>query len=237
MVDKTTPDKPVAPPRPAPARPPEPALAAAPGVVLVAEDEHLLARSLQNDLSELGFEVVGPARNGKEAVDLARQRRPDLALLDIRMPEMDGLAAAEVLFGEMGVPVVILSAYSDTCYVEAGARIGVFGYLLKPVGLDELRVTLAVAWSRFTRQAELSGEVERANRKLEERKVIEKAKGLLMKTRGVDEEEAMRTLQRQARDARRPMAEVARSLLDMHSPFDGAPAATPAPPTPSPGGP
>ena len=208
----------------------------APRVVLVAEDEHLLARSLQNDLAELGFTVVGPARNGREAIDMARQRRPDLALLDIRMPEVDGLAAAETLFGEMGVPVIILSAYSDKGYVETGARIGVFGYLLKPVSLDELRVTIAIAWSRFTRQSELSGEVERASRKLEERKIVEKAKGVLMKTRGVDEEEAMRMLQKQARDSRRPMVELAQSLLDAQNLLERAPAPKP-PPAASPGGP
>jgi response regulator NasT len=185
-----------------------------PKSILVAEDEHLLARSLSTDLVELGYTVVGPAPNGQVAVELARLHRPDMALLDIRMPVMDGLAAGQVLYAQMGIPVVILSAYSDPPYLQAGARLGVFGYLLKPVSLDELRVTLTVSWSRFLEQRKLSGEVQDLKVKLEHRKIIEKAKGLLMRNMGITEEEAMRALQKQARDSRRPMVELAKAILD-----------------------
>lgn len=190
--------------------------------MLVAEDEHLLARGLANDLTELGFEVFGPASNGQKALDLARERRPDIALLDIRMPVMDGLTAAQTLYQEHNIPVVILSAYSDPPYLRAGKRVGVFGYLLKPATLDELRVTLAISWARYLDQERLAEEVTGLQTKLEERKIIEKAKGILMKQLGVSEDQAMRTLQKQARDSRRPMAELAQAVLDASSVMDQA---------------
>ena len=184
-----------------------------PRTILVAEDEHLVARNICSDLAELGYTVLGPAPNGKVALDLVTTSKPDVALLDIRMPVMDGLAAAEVLYREHGVPVVILSAYSDPPYLQAGVRVGVFGYLLKPVNRDELRVTLTVAWGRFLDARQLNGEVTDLKVKLEQRKIIEKAKGVLMKSRGLSEEDAMRAMQKQARDSRRPMVEIATALL------------------------
>lgn len=185
-----------------------------PRTILIAEDEHLLARSLSTDLGELGFQIMGPAPNGQAAIDLAKNERPDLALLDIRMPVLDGLAAAEVLYTQMDIPVVILSAYSDPLYLQAGARLGVFGYLLKPASMDELRVTLTVSWGRYREQKRLTDELDGIKLKLEQRKVIEKAKGILMKSMGITEEDAMRALQKQARDSRRPMIDLAQAVLD-----------------------
>jgi len=182
--------------------------------IIVGEDEHLLARNLCNELIALGYEVIGPAPNGRRVIELAAVERPDLALLDIRMPEMDGLAAGKLLYDEMKVPIVILSAYSDSHYVDTAASTGVFGYLLKPVNLDDLRVTLPVAWSRYLQESRLTHELVDLETKLENRKVIERAKGLIMKHLGLSEEEAMRRLQKQARDARRPMAELAKAILD-----------------------
>ena len=191
-----------------------PALPESPRSVLVADDEHLLARNLANDLSELGYTVVGPARNGLVAIELARLHKPDIVLMDIRMPELDGLEATKVIFEELGIPVVILSAFSDPAYLRAGVKIGVFGYLLKPITLDELRVSLTLAWSRYITHKSLSSEVESLKLKLEQRKIIEKAKGLMMRTMNITEDEAMRALQKQARDLRKPMADLAKSILD-----------------------
>lgn len=185
--------------------------------LLVAEDESLLARALAADLTRLGYTVIGPAPNGDKAVELARREAPDMALMDIRMPIMDGLAASHILFEELHVPVVFLSAYSDEDYLHQGMEVGAFGYLLKPVNLEELRLTLAIAWSRYLQQYSLVDKVDRLERKLEERKLIERAKGLIMQTLHVTEEEAMRRLQRAARDARRPMADLAQSVLDAQS--------------------
>lgn len=182
--------------------------------VLVAEDEHLLARTLAVSLESLGLTVVGPVSDGGKAVELAARERPDLAILDIRMPEVDGITAGRQLYQELNVPVVILSAFSDAQYVNQSTAFGVFGYLLKPVDLDELRVGLAVAWHRYREHLKLTGQVADLETKLRNRKVIERAKGLLMKHAGIDEEEAMRRLQKQARDARKPMVELAQALID-----------------------
>jgi len=182
--------------------------------LLVADDEHLVASGVSGNLRELGYQVVGPAADGDEAIDLCRQHRPDMALLDIRMPKKDGLAAAEIIFRRVGVPVVILSAYSDPEYVTSGNRVGVFGYLLKPVTPDQLRVGISVAWGRFLDQVNQSSEINTLKERLEHRKIIEQAKWLIVKRKGVEEPEAMRLLQKQARNNRRTLVDVSRSLLE-----------------------
>ncbi|MEM0913008.1 MAG: response regulator [Planctomycetota bacterium] len=185
-----------------------------PRKVLVAEDEALLARSLKTDLDALGMTVLGPASDGRKAIELAKADRPDLALVDLRMPEMDGLQASAVLGGEMGIPIIVISGYSDSEYVETASKNGVYAYLLKPVSVESLRVTIQVAWRRYLDQHGLRGEIDTLNRRLEERKVIERAKGLIMEQLGLSESDAMRRLQKQARDARRPMVELAQSVID-----------------------
>ncbi|MDP7071013.1 MAG: response regulator [Phycisphaerales bacterium] len=185
--------------------------------ILVADDEHLVAAGLVAGLKDLGYEVIGPASNGEKAIELCRAEHPDLAILDIRMPGLDGLAAAETIYNELGIPIVMVSAYSDPEYVNSGNRIGVFGYLLKPVTRDQLRVGLEVSWSRFTQQSELSDQVGTLNTKLEHRKIIEQAKWIIVKRKGVEEPEAMRMLQKQARNGRRPLVEVAQSVLESES--------------------
>ena len=185
-----------------------------PSSILIAEDEHLLASDLSRELSEMGFTIVGPAANGVVAVDLAREHKPDLALLDLRMPEMDGIEAGRIIFDDLDIPVVVLSAYSDHQYIDACQSMGVFGYMLKPAEADDLRTTIRIAWSRFLAQRKLTSEVTQLERKLEDRKLIEKAKGLMMSKLNLSEPDAMKRLQKQARDTRRPMADIARSILD-----------------------
>jgi response regulator NasT len=185
-----------------------------PSRLLVADDEHLVASGLASNLAELGYEVAGPAADGEEAIRLCAEVRPDMALLDIRMPRKNGLEAAEIIYGEMGIPVIILSAYSDPDYVTESNRVGIFGYLLKPVTQDQLRVAVEVAWGRYVRAASLDTEVSSLKQRLEQRKVIEQAKWVLVKRRGVEEPEAMRLLQRQARNSRRTLVEIARSVLE-----------------------
>lgn len=191
-----------------------------PRSVLVAEDEALLARSLRADLDALGMTVIGPASDGRKAIELAREERPDIALLDLRMPEVDGLQASKVLGGEMGIPTVVISGYSDSEYVETASQNGVYAYLLKPVSIESLRVTMRVAWRRYVDQVGLRGEVDSLNRRLEERKIIERAKGLIMERLGLSESDAMRRLQKQARDARRPMVELAKSVIEAQELLD-----------------
>jgi AmiR/NasT family two-component response regulator len=168
-------------------------------------------------LTDLGYKVVGPVSDGKQAIKKAREERPDLAVLDIRMRGIDGLAAAETIYNELRIPVVMVSAYSDPEYVNSGNRIGVFGYLLKPVNRDQLRVGLEVAWSRFINQIELADEVNALHNRLEHRKIIEQAKWIIVKRKSVEEPEAMRMLQKQARNGRRPLVEVAQAVIESES--------------------
>lgn len=190
--------------------------------ILIAEDEHLLAAALAENLRTLNYEVIGPVANGRQAVELARQQRPQLALLDVRMPLMDGLEAAAAL-DQMEIPTVIVSAYSDPEYINRGTRAGVFGYVLKPVTIDDLRVNIAVAWSRFQQQHRLRGEVNDLKTALENRKLVERAKGLLMQRLNISEPEAMRRLQKQARDSRRNMADLARAIIETDQLFGEQP--------------
>jgi len=191
-----------------------------PARVLVAEDEHLVATSLRDMLGELGIRVVGPAANGREALEFARSDEPQMALIDVRMPVMDGLEAASVLFGQMGIPVVIISAFTDDPYIRDGARLGVFGYAVKPMTREELRVNLAVAWSKFREHQSLLEEVQELKTNLSNRKTIEKAKGLLMRRLGLDEEAAMRRLQKQARNSRIKLVDLAQAILDADQMLD-----------------
>ncbi len=117
--------------------------------VLVADDDRSVAQSLVKAIQQMGYELVGPATTGRAAVELAREQQPDIAILDIRMPDMDGLEAGRILWGEMGVPLIYLSAFSNPEYLQRAMDVGAFGYLIKPATLDDLRVHLGVAWARY----------------------------------------------------------------------------------------
>ncbi len=182
--------------------------------LIVVEDEHLVAEGIAAALRDLDYDVLGLFASGQKAIDFCRESPPDLAIMDIRMPGMTGLEAAEILFQELHIPVVIVSAYSDPEYTTTSANIGVFGYLLKPVTRDSLRATLAVAWGQYCTHLESTGEIVRLNQRIEDRKFIEKAKWILVERLGIGEEQAMRKLQKQARDNRRKLVEVAMGILE-----------------------
>jgi response regulator NasT len=185
-----------------------------PRTLLVADDEHLVAVGVANNLREIGYEVLEPVPDGDRAVEVCRRVNPDMALLDIRMPKKGGLDVAETLFRELRIPVVIFSAYSDAEYVDMGNRVGVFGYLLKPVTQDQMRVGISVAWGRFLDFMALNGEVNKLKDRLESRKLVEQAKWIIVKRKGISEPDAMKLLQRQARNNRRPLIEVAQSVIE-----------------------
>lgn len=185
-----------------------------PGRVLIADDEHLIAAGLSANLRELGCEVIGPASNGQIAIDLARQTLPDMALLDIRMPLLDGLSAAKTIWDELGIPVVIISAYSDPQNVERCSEIGVFGYLLKPADPNGLRVSLSVAWSRAQMQKESGERIVQLERNLQNRRTVEQAKWKLVERCGISEPEAHRRLQTTARNTRSPLVDVATRVIE-----------------------
>ena len=181
--------------------------------VLIAEDEHLIATYLASNIADLGYEVIGPANNGETAVKLCKEHSPDLALLDIQMPKLDGIEAASLLFQENKTPTVILSAYADPEYVEAGNKIGIFGYLLKPVSRSA-QVGIEVAWAKRYLDWSAKHEQEELQERLVQRKLIEQAKWIIVKRKQVDEPEAMRMLQKQARNNRKPLINVAQAIVD-----------------------
>lgn len=188
--------------------------------ILVADDEHLVAGGIAANLAELGFTVVGPASDGQEALDLCRNARPDMALLDIRMPRLDGLAAAKAIHEELGIPVVLLSAYADPEFIDRAGQAGTYGYLLKPITPDQLRAAVTVAWSRHCAAAERRAEILALQERLENRKIIEQAKWILVDRKGLDEPEAMRRLQRHARNNRRTLVDIAQSIIENLDLFD-----------------
>lgn len=196
--------------------------------ILIADDKHLVVEGLTRNLSDLNYEVTASCKNGEEAVECCRSNRPDMVLLDIQMPRMNGLDAAKIIYGEMGIPVIIISAFSDSEYLRIGADVGVFGYLLKPVTRDDLEAAMTIAWARFIEHRTAREEIVQLNRRLEERKTIERAKWILVERLGITEDAAMRRLQKQARDNRRTLADVAKSILENADLFVGSPpSATP----------
>lgn len=182
--------------------------------ILIADDELMIATYLASNLEDLGYEVIGPANNGESAIKLCREQTPDMAMLDIQMPKVDGIETASEIFEQQGIPVIILSAYSDPEYVEAGNKIGIFGYLLKPVTKDQLRVGIEVAWARYLEWSFQNNQVQELKERLEHRKIIEQAKWIVVKRKQVDEPEAMRMLQKQSRKNRKPLINVAQAIID-----------------------
>lgn len=182
--------------------------------ILVADDEHLIATDLVVTLGELGYVVLGPVTDGRAAIELAQVAGPDMALLDIRMPHCDGLTAARRIREDFNIPSVVLSAYSDEEYVQTAQSAGVFGYLVKPATRCQLRAAIDVAWARYRRELGVLDAAAALERKLEERRVVERAKWILVQRRQISEDEAQRTLQRQARQTRRRLVEIAQQVVD-----------------------
>lgn len=185
--------------------------------VLVADDEHLVATGLASSLRELGHEVIGVAPDGEAALRMAREHLPAVALLDIRMPRMDGIDAAAAIAAELGIPSVIVSAYSDQEHLD---RIrsrpdvsGVFGYLLKPVDKHDLRVAIGVAVQCAAVGAFRERRIAQLEQNLANRRVVEQAKWLMVEKHGLSEAQAHERLQRVARDQRRQLVEVAQSVI------------------------
>jgi AmiR/NasT family two-component response regulator len=180
--------------------------------VLIAEDEALIRMDLREMLVEEGHEVVGEARDGAEAIELARQHRPDVVFMDVKMPGTDGLTAAATISDESIAPVVMVTAFSQAGYVDAADRAGAMAYLVKPFTKKDIMPAMQVAVSRFAETRALADEVADLTERLETRKVVERAKGLLM-AKGVSEPDAFRRLQKLAMDRRKTLREVAEALI------------------------
>ncbi|MET7398663.1 response regulator [Dactylosporangium sp. AC04546] len=181
--------------------------------VLIAEDEALIRLDLREMLVEEGYDVVGEAGDGETAVRLAEELKPDLVIMDIKMPIMDGLAAAEKIAGGRIAPVVILTAFSQRDLVERARAAGAMAYLVKPFQKSDLVPAVEIAVSRFAELAVLEAEVATLTDRLETRKVVERAKGQLMATYGMNEPQAFKWIQRTAMDHRMTMREVADRII------------------------
>ncbi len=180
--------------------------------VLVAEDESLIRIDLVEMLTELGYDVVAAVGDGAEAIEQATRLQPHLALLDIKMPLLDGLSAAEQISALGTTAVVMLTAFSQPELAERATAAGAMAYLVKPVSKADLGPAMVLARARFAERAEMSGQIGNLQGQLEARKVIDRAKGVLQSL-GMTEPEAFRKLQRAAMDERRAMSDIARDVL------------------------
>ena len=181
--------------------------------ILVAEDETIIRLDLRTLLEKAGFEVCAEARDGVEAIELARSEQPDLAVLDVKMPRLDGIEAARRILDERPIPIVMLTAYGQDELVSRAVEVGVFGYLVKPFREQDLLPAIAAARARYEELAALRGEVESLSEALAARKVIERAKGLLMAREGITEQEAFERLRRASQISGRPLRVVAEALI------------------------
>jgi response regulator NasT len=181
--------------------------------VLIAEDEALIRLDLKEMLEEEGYQVVGEAGDGAQAVALAAELRPDLVILDVQMPVLDGLAAAEEISAERIAPVIILTAFSQRDLVERARVAGSMAYLVKPFQKHDLVPAIEMAVSRYTELVALETEVSDLTERLEARKAIDRAKGQLMAQRSCSEPEAFRWIQRAAMDRRQSMRSIAEAIL------------------------
>jgi response regulator NasT len=188
--------------------------------VLIAEDEALIRLDLAEMLREEGYQVVGEAGDGQEAVELAESLKPDLVIMDVKMPRRDGIDAAAEIAAKRIAPVVVLTAFSQRDLVEKARDAGAMAYLVKPFSISDLVPAIELALSRFTEITQLEREVADLGERLETRKLIERAKGLLQAAHGMTEPEAFTWMQRAAMDRRTTMKRVAEVVLETLKPPD-----------------
>jgi two-component system, response regulator PdtaR len=181
--------------------------------ILIADDESIRLMSLRKQLAALGHRVIAEASNGQEAVALAETAQPDLAILDIKMPIVDGIDAAQQITRARPIPIILLTAYNEAELVERAAQANIAAYLMKPVAEEDLLPAITLALIRFRQFEALRREVSDLREALETRKLIERAKGILMRRLNLSEDEAFRRLQKQSQDSNRKLAEVAEAIV------------------------
>lgn len=182
--------------------------------IFIVEDEAVILTSFKLMVKQMGFTIVGCATNGRDALEEICTSTPDLILMDINLPEKDGLSVLKEVNQEKVIPAIIISGeFSDTL-VERANEVGVFGYLLKPIDQNQLEITIKVALRRFQEFSEISSECQNLNLALKERKLIERAKGILMDRFGIKEMDAMKQLQKKSRDQNKKLSVVAKEIIE-----------------------
>lgn len=181
--------------------------------VLIADDEGIRLLSLRAQLEHIGHEVVGEASDGQAAVDLALKLKPDLIIMDIKMPKMDGIEAAKSITGERPVPILLVTSYSEKQLAERAVDAGIFAYLMKPVSEADLVPAIILATSRFAEFQLLKKGIDDLKEALEARKLVEQAKGILMERRNYTEQEAFRLMQLRSQHENKKLVEIARAII------------------------
>ena len=184
--------------------------------IIIADDESIIRMDLKEMLSGLGYLVVGEAGDGQSAVNIAREMRPDLIIMDIKMPGLDGIGAAKILTEEKIAPVLFLTAFSQKELVDGAKEAGVVAYLVKPFRESELVPAIEVALARFSEFRVLEQQVGDLKDALETRKLVDRAKGLLMDTQSLTEAEAFRKIQKMSMNTRKSMREIAEAIILTH---------------------
>lgn len=181
--------------------------------ILVAEDEAIIRLDLAEMLTEAGYDVVGQASNGEQAVTMTRDLAPDLVIMDVKMPKMDGISAAEIIAEERIAPIVMLTAFSQRDLVERARDAGAMAYVVKPFGASDVVPAIEIAMGRFQEITAIEEELANLEDRLESRKIIDQAKGILQQDLGLTEPEAFRWIQKTAMDMRKSMRDVAEGVI------------------------
>ena len=182
--------------------------------ILLAEDNELVALTMEEYLTDLGFQVVGVARTGTQALELARQLEPDMAILDVKLPELEGTEVAARLYAERPMPIVMVTAFTDRDTIRKAERAGALGYLVKPVTMEALTPAIDIALARFAEIRALRQAVDALHESLEARKFIERAKGILMQRLNISEHDAYERLRHRAREKRVKLKDIAQTIID-----------------------
>lgn len=182
--------------------------------VLIAEDNDLVALTLEEHLSDLGLHIVGVANTGMQALEMAQRLQPDLAILDIKLPELDGTEVAQRIYEDRPLPIIMVTAFTDRETIRKAERAGALGYLVKPVHADSLGPAIDIAMARFAEIKALRQEVDALHESLEARKIVERAKGILMQRLNISEHDAYERLRQRAREKRTKIKDIAQTIID-----------------------
>ncbi|MBI3755107.1 MAG: response regulator [Deltaproteobacteria bacterium] len=181
--------------------------------VLIADDNAAIRKYLASQLEVMGFHVVAAATTGEEAVTLYDEFKPDLVIMDVKMPEMDGIEAAKIITGRLPVPIILITGHSSASLVERAIESGVFAYIVKPITKKDLLPAIRLAFARFNEFKTLKTEVGNLKDTIETRKLVEKAKGILMKRLSISEDDAFKLLQSQSQKENKKLRDIAETVI------------------------